>query len=228
METLLNSQERVVEAFPFLGYAEGGLCAQLFAYGQSAHLTTGQFISMEGDQCSHVPLVLSGSARVYKTGEGGREITLYRIEPGESCILTASCVLSGEPFPAFAMADDALEALLIPAATFRQWVARYDVWREFVYRLLSRRLCAMIALVEEVAFRRMDARISEYLLDAMQPASASVIETTHEVIAAHLGSSREVVSRLLKDFEHKDLVTLSRGSIRVLDPSGLHEVSTKV
>lgn len=179
---------------------------------------------MEGNACAHLPLILAGNARVYKLSDEGRPITLYRIPPGESCILTASCILSDRAFPAFAEAETDVEALVIPSALFREWFGQFDAWRTYVLDLLSRRLATMIELVEEVAFHRVDERLAAYLLDAGAPE----IVRTHEQIAADLGTSREVVSRILKDFEHHGWVALARGMIHLHDAAALAHMKNRM
>jgi CRP/FNR family transcriptional regulator len=167
-------------------------------------------------------LLLSGSVRVYKIGESGREITLYRLGPGRSCILTASCIVNDLAFPAHAMVEENVEALVVPAPVFQDWVSRHEVWRKYVFALASQRLANVIMLIEEVAFGRMDKRLADYLSAAATAAEGDppVLKTTHEAIAADLGSSREVVSRLLKDLEVRGVVKLARGTITVLQPPG--------
>lgn len=182
-------------------------------------MSPGAFICMEGTQCASLPLVFSGTARVYKMAETGREITLYRIEPGGSCIITASCLLSDRTFPAFAVAETEVEAVLIPMPVFHAWFRHHDAWRRYLFDLLSSRLASVIELVEEVAFQRMDVRLAAYLVHAAD--ASGEIERTHEVVAVDLGTSREVISRLLKDFERRGFVVLSRGIIRVRDREGL-------
>lgn len=179
-------------------------------------MEVGQHLAWEGQECTGLGLVLAGMARVYKLGESGREITLYRVEPGESCILTASCLLSGQPFPAFAQVEQTLQARWLPAQPFRQRMHQSEAWRSFVFQLLSRRLASVIGVVEEVAFRRVDHRLAEFLL--LHPQGCAL---THQQIAQELGSSREVISRLLKDFERHGWVSLGRGHLSLLDPAGL-------
>jgi CRP/FNR family transcriptional regulator len=195
---------------------------------QRVHLDAGQYICMEGNACQSLALVLSGTARVYKTGESGREITLYRVEPGESCILTTSCILGNRDFPAFAVAETAVEARVIPAATVRQWMERHDAWRTYVFALLAGRLDAVIATLEEVAFRSLDARLAANLLKRAQApdgGGAPVMRTTHEKLAADLGTAREVISRLLKDLEHDGRVELKRGAVVLRDEAGLRALT---
>jgi CRP/FNR family transcriptional regulator len=218
---------RVREAFPFLAHAETNILDLLATRGTEVSVPTGQVICAEGGECAHMPLVLSGTVRVHKTGETGREITLYRLESGEGCILTAACILSDAEFPACAVAEAPVEAYAIPAETFRDWVNRFQIWRGYVFDLLARRLDSVIAVVEEVAFRRLDVRLIEYLTAVTLRQGSASIQTTHEAVAAELGSSREVISRLLKDFERAGLVTLARGSITVADIDGLRALGKR-
>ena len=108
---------------------------------------------------------------------------------------------------------------MIPADTFREWVVRYDLWREFVFDLLSQRLSTVMAVVDEIAFRRMDARIASLLLSHRE--TQNPIRITHQEIASELGSSREVISRLLEDFSERGLIRSGRGEIEILDPEEL-------
>ncbi len=170
-------------------------------------------IYAEGDACSAIAFILSGEIRVYKVGETGREITLYEIGRGETCILNASCILAQTSYPANAVAISDVNVLLVPSAEFRSLVMNNEGMRDFVFTLLSRRLAAVMELVEEVAFGRMDQRLMEYL---NEKSKNGALETTHQKIANDLGTSREVVSRLLKDFERKKQVKLSRNSIALL------------
>jgi CRP/FNR family transcriptional regulator len=196
-----------------------GLRQALHAAARAAELPAGQHICAEQDLCHHLALVLSGTARVYKLAESGREITLYRVGAGECCILTASCILSRRPFPAFAVSETPLEALLVPAPQVVQWMTEQQAWRDYIWDLLASRLADVISLVEEVAFRRLDERLAEYLLG--KAAQSPELHVTHQQIATDLGTSREVVSRLLKDFEARGLVRLGRGVIGLEDPGAL-------
>lgn len=216
--------DELLASFPFLQQAEHPLRTALEAEGRVVDLPTGAFICLEGNQCTHLPLLLEGSVRVYKTGEQGREITLFRIEPGDSCILTASCILGHKPFPAFAVTATDVRVLAIPTPAFLNWFNEYEAWRTYIFGLIARRLATVIEVVEEVAFHRMDARLAAYLSQESLPeASPPKVLRTHEAIAADLGTSREVISRILKAFENEGLLALSRGTIHVLDPSGLQK-----
>jgi CRP/FNR family transcriptional regulator len=215
--------QRIAKVMPVLKHADPRLLLEFQDSAFFARIPTGRDVFIEGDLVDAIALLISGVVRVYKIGETGREITLYRFGNGQSCILTANAILSQKSFPAIATVEQEAEAVMIPAETFRDWVRRYDLWREFVFELLSQRLSAVMAIVEEVAFQRMDVRIASFILGRGQ--SSELVHITHQEIASELGSSREVVSRILEDYSAKGLVKVSRGSIRILDRDALVALS---
>src|SRR5512142_1626382 len=155
---------RVTFALPFLQRADVSLKQELRQKAQFARIPAGHDVFVDGDRVDGIALLLSGVVRVYKIGETGREITLYRFGLGESCILTANAILSRQSFPAIATVEQDAEAVMVPSDVFREWVGRYDLWRRFVFDLLSARLSSVMAVVDEVAFRRMDSRVALLLL----------------------------------------------------------------
>ena len=211
--------KRVSDVLPILQHAEPQLIHEFQQAAFMAKIPAGHDVFLEGDRVDAIALLISGVVRVFKIGETGREITLYRFGNGESCILTANAILSQKTFPAIAVVEKDAEAVMIPADIFRQWVAKYDLWREFVFDLLSQRLSSVMAIVEEVAFRRMDERLATLLLSRSRVQNPMRI--THQEIAAELGSSREVISRLLEDFSKRGMVRVGRGEIEILDEEGL-------
>ena len=188
-----------------------------------ARIPAGKDVFVEGDQADTIALLISGVVRVYKIGETGREITLYRFGQGQSCILTANAILSNKSFPAIATVEEDAEAIIIPAEVFRDWVKRYDMWREFVFDLLSERLSTIMAVVDEVVFQRMDRRVAAWLMKFN--VHSGPIRITHQEIAAELGSSREVISRILEDFSKTGLISLGRGSLELIDIDGLETLA---
>ncbi len=212
-------QSKALATLAFLPQAAETFQDTFFRTAIHKTVPAGNFICLENNQCGFLPLVLAGEARVYKMSDEGRELTLYPILPGDSCILTASCIMNDIVFPANAVAVTDVEALLVPPQYVRNWLATYPDWSAYIFGLLSRRLVDVISLVEEVAFQRMDVRLARYLADASS--SNAVIKKTHEAIATDLGTSREVVSRLLKELEYKSVLSLSRGAITVLQPESL-------
>ncbi|MET0089692.1 MAG: Crp/Fnr family transcriptional regulator [Candidatus Thiodiazotropha sp.] len=212
--------------FDFLQQADFSFQRRFFQSVSLINLPAAQPICQQGSQCSHLALVLSGQARVYKIGDNGREITLYRIGPGESCILTASCIVNGQPLPAFAVSEEPIEAVLINPADVVRWSDETPAWRKYLFSLVSSRLSEVIGIVEEIAFRRVDTRLASYLVQNTEPARER-IEQTHQAIASDLGTSREVVSRVLKDLEQRRLILIQRGAIQILDRPNLTALSNQ-
>lgn len=210
---------RLKNMLPFLMEADPILLREFKEEAFFARIPAGKDVFVEGDRAEALALLLSGVVRVYKIGETGREITLYRFGLGESCILTANAILGRQSFPAIATVEQDAEAVLIPANAFRDWVKRYDQWRDFLFRLLSQRLEMVLEIVDAVTFRRVDARIAGFLLQRAQ--SQHPVRITHQEIAAELGTSREVVSRILEGFAGEGLVQPGRGVLEIRNVAGL-------
>ena len=222
---MINPRKRAdfAKRFPQISVDEA-FTEELATSATAVSLAAGQTICHQGDSCTQLALVTAGSARVYKLAESGREITLYRVDPGECCILTASCMLSQRAFPANATVETDLQAIVIPANRVTAWMSDSQVWQRFLWSLLATRLGDVIGLVEEVAFRRMDQRLADYLHTHADQRGAT-LNATHSKIAADLGTSREVVSRMLKDLEQRGLLKLSRGRVEILSPAQLGEAT---
>ncbi|MGA2762060.1 MAG: Crp/Fnr family transcriptional regulator [Spirochaetia bacterium] len=210
----------IFESFPFLSTMPREAMQELSARSVRKSLAHKQILVSGGGDCEYLPFVLQGTLRVYKMSEAGKELTLYRIDRGESCILSATCILNTASFPAMVEAEGPTEVILIPAQFFARWVEDYPAWRRFVFAIYEKRLEMLLTLVEEVAFRHVDVRVAAYLSGAAAGRKVAVA-ATHQKIASEVGTSREVVSRILRDFEAEGLVVTERGRIRVLDPARL-------
>lgn len=122
----------IASIFPFWEKFNAEMKINFLTQSNSISLPAGQFICLEGDMCNQLPVIISGSVRVYKIGESGREITLYHLERGDSCIMTASCIVSQKSFPAFAVSETEVEAITIPANVLREWVRDDPSWQEYI------------------------------------------------------------------------------------------------
>ena len=188
-----------------------------------AHLEPGADFYREGDVGEVFGLVGQGDIRVFKTAENGREIALYHVQDGEPCLVNMLCVFLGRPAMASARAEAPTDAIVIPARRFREWIDSERFVREFVFATMARRLVDVMTLVEEVAFRRVDMRLAELLLRRFQDKHAPLL-TTHEELAAELGTAREVVSRLLKEFERAGMLSIARGRLELRDGAQLRSL----
>jgi CRP/FNR family transcriptional regulator len=179
----------------------------------------------EGDACRSLLFVESGALRVFKTGEQGREITLYRVRPGELCLLSISSLLAGTPYTASVAASGPTVAWELGGDDFRALHATEPALQQLVATQLHRLLADVMALVSEVAFKRVDERLAGWLLD--EASSTDVVHTTHERLAQHLGTAREVVSRLLENLRDDGLVQVERGVVRLVDRRALAEMARR-
>lgn len=185
-------------------------------------LPAGVTVFHEGDVCQGYILILSGSVRVQKLSESGKEIVLYRVESGQSCVLTTACLLAHEAYQAEAITETAVEGVSIPLSVFQQALAISE-FREFVFAAYGERVASLVMLIDAIAFGRMDARLAQLLL-AM--AKDNDVHATHQVLARELGTAREVVSRLLKEFERHGWLALQRGCIHLQQPQVLAEMAS--
>lgn len=214
---------RISHLLPFLKNMQSQMTREFQSQAFFVHIPAGKDVFLEGDSVDAIALLISGGVRVFKVGETGREITLYRFGHGESCILTANAILSRKSFPAIAAVEFDAEAIMIPAEVFREWVKRCDIWRDYVFELFSDRLATIMAVVDEVVFQRMDRRVAALLLNMSQYQQR--LRITHQEIAAELGSSREVISRILEDFSRTGLISSGRGIIEILNQEELESRS---
>lgn len=227
---------RLASSFPSL--ASGGRGRALLEQnGIARTVPEGEVLYRDGDACTHLPLVLRGELILTKYGETGRGIALYHVGDGESCILSTLSILNNTAFPAEATSRSKTELLLVPSGAVKELISAEPAWRDFVFSTYHERLAGLIALIEEVVFGKLDVRLAEHLLKRSHRGgdgrggrgeSGGVVETTHQELAVELGSSREVVSRLLKEWERQGVIRLSRGFVAVTQPEKLREVRISV
>jgi CRP/FNR family transcriptional regulator len=207
--------------FAFYRQAQAALQAAIAAAAEPVSVAAGADLFREGDVCRQLALVGSGSVRVFKTGEMGREITLYHVEAGRACLVSMLSVLAGTPAVATARSEVPAEVLMIPGAAIRAWVKTSDAMRDYAIETMAEGLVDVLALVEEVAFAKMDVRLAGFLLHRF--ASRPLMVATHDEIAAELGTAREVVSRLLQKLARTGAIEVGRGRIELRDESVLRE-----
>ncbi len=211
------------QTFPRLSEIKDAVVNELMNSAGTINLPANTTAFHQGDACSNYLLILKGRIKVLARAENGREIILYRLGGGDSCVLTTSCLFGNARYPAEGISETAVTALAIPARKFNEAIKHSQAFREFVFSSFSSHLGSLIALVEEITFGKLDIRLARHLLTASS--QKPVIETTHQQLATELGSAREVISRLLKDFESRGWLTLSRGSIHVADQASLKKLA---
>lgn len=177
-----------------------------------------QVVFSQGQSCENYIVLAAGQVKVFTRSADGRELVLYRINAGEMCVLTTSCLLGGSHYPAEAVTEAAVEAYLVPRNRFSELLDSDTQFRHFVFDSFSQRLTALMAQMEQVTLDSVDQRLSRFLL---QQAQNDCLQITHQDIAVNIGSAREVVSRRLKELEKQGVVRLSRGKIELLKPDVL-------
>lgn len=185
------------------------------------NLPSGKQVFALGSSCENYLLLLKGSVKTQLISENGREMMLYEVFPGDSCVLTTSCLLSGDDYPAEAFAEGDVSAFIISSHAFYRCMENSPFFREFVFKNFSARLSNIIARMGEVVFAGIDQRLAKELLAT----NSAVINLTHQQLATKLGSAREVISRHLKQFESKGWVILNRGTISIIDTEALKKLT---
>ena len=218
-ETTEDLRQALLLVYPVLRSLSSQQLAALCQTATQLQVPASGELFAEGQTCKGFPLILRGTIKVVKSSAGGREMLLYRVPPGDSCIITSSCLLADSPYSARGVAETPLSLLLLPITVFEQLIADSRPFRDFVFRLFAERIAELMQLVEEVAFRRLDQRLAKLLL-----ARGDAIQCTHQALAEELGSVREIVSRLLKGFAAAGFVSLAREQITVVDRAGLRKV----
>lgn len=179
----------------------------------------------EGNACLGFSLIISGSIRVYRLSDKGKEVTLYKLSPGDTCYLSISCLLSKKDYPAFAEVLEPTTVVFIPSNIFYDYIYNTIEFQKFMFENLYSKFNDVISVLEEVAFERMDVRIAKYLLQgSIKANNTKFLYLTQDKIASEVGTSREVVSRMLTDFKNKDIISSKRGKITILDFDKLNSI----
>jgi CRP/FNR family transcriptional regulator len=200
--------------------------ARLRSLTRPVSAPAGTRIFGEGSPCHAYLILLSGQLRVQKVGENGREIVLYRVEPGETCIVTTACLMSGTDYDAEGVAETDIQAQALPMSGFRELLAQSPAFRDFVFKAYGTRISDLLMLIEEVAFGRIDQRLAARLLVIGK--GKEKVNATHQDLAVELGTAREVISRQLKEFERKGWVQIGRGHVLLLDTHSLDLLARNV
>jgi len=209
-----------LDQFPDLANLEEPARTILAKYARIVEAPIGTIGYREGTPCGAYVMRLAGQSRVYKMSTGGREILLYRVSAGETCVITTTCLLGNSDYPASTIVEEPIRDVLIPSVAFHQLMIDSPVFRKFVMTNYGALISDLIVLLDEVAFHNLDARLAKVLLDV----KSTHITRTHQQIADELGTAREVVSRQLKRLEQKGAVSLGRGQIEIVNRSALEKL----
>lgn len=218
------TKNQVLSQFAVFNNATHQLRQSMLDTGEVMELPAGKNVFHEGDACQVVPFIGAGGVRVFKHNGGKREVTLYNVGAGESCVMTTSCVVNHQVYPASAdvVPGGPLIFVYYSPQQVREWIEEFPDMRTHVNAMMHKRMVHLLELIEELTFTRMDRRIAAFLLHRFTGNGFSQsLEITHGEIADELGSAREVVSRLLKELERNGAVELGRGQVRMTNENML-------
>ncbi|RDH84763.1 MAG: Crp/Fnr family transcriptional regulator [endosymbiont of Galathealinum brachiosum] len=195
--------------------------------GDSRLIETDPKVTFSGDDSSfnNFMLILEGTIRIYQTADDGREITLYRVQAGEVCLLNLNLLLENKTFNAVATTESHVETLAISPQSFRFLMDTIKPFREYIISCLIERLYKTTCMIQDTVFNNLDLRLACMLGILFERANDSVLKITHQKLAFEIGTTREVVSRILKDFEKQNCIKLSRGSIELVSAEALEWIA---
>lgn len=215
-----DTARQLTDLYPALQGMEPQLLESVLErQAQRLTVPAGTMLFDEGSPCRGFPLVLSGAVRVARGSPGGRTLELYRVTPGELCVVSTSCLFGTTPMTAHGQASEATDLALLSPPGFDRWMA-HEPFRHYVFGIFADRLSDLMALAEAVAFQRLDQRLAAALLG-----HGTQVQTTHQALADELGTVREIVSRLLARFERSGWVRLGRERIELVDSMALRALA---
>ena len=227
MKAILENEELVAlfkDNFPFW--------EKLSQTEKETFVNSSQYISFRkgtnihnGNECTGIILIRTGSLRLYILSDEGKEITLYRLFPGEMCMLSASCVLNNITFDVFVDAEENSECIIVGGCAYAALSERCDAAKIFALETALARFSDVMWVMQQILFMSMDKRLAIFLLDEISKVGGDTVHLTHEQIAKYMGSAREVVTRMLKYFSSEGIVELSRGGIKITDIKRLRNMA---
>ncbi len=212
-----------IERFPGLSRLDQPTKELLLNQSQIVNFAKGATIFGPGNSPENMLFLLDGTVRVQQTSDTGHEIVLYRIEAGQSCVLTTACLLSYDDYSATGIAETAVDAAAVPRAVFDTLVAQSKPFRDFVFAAFSKRITDLFLVIDEVAFQRLDVRLADKLIKLSS--NTDRVATTHQKLSIELGTAREVISRQLQEFQRRGWIEQARGSVTPIDKSQLQKLA---
>lgn len=209
-------RQKIIQCYPVLKQLPRTLFHRIEQEAKLIQAPVGRQLFDEGTPCTHFPLLVEGVIRATKGSPEGHEVLLYRLNPGDSCVITVIALLGNTPYPAVARAETEVTVFGVPRSLFLDLILKSPPFRVFVFQFLSERMTHLMALIDDVAFRRVDQRLASRLLRHTGP-----VTITHQALADELGTTREIISRALEAFQELGFVRLGRKRIEIVDRQAL-------
>lgn len=214
-----------IERFSGLSRLSPDVKDLLSARSKIVSVPAGSVMFGPGKSPENMLFLLDGTVRVQQVSDTGREIVLYRINAGESCVLTTACLLAYDDYSAEGIAETDVQAAAIPREVFDELVAQSKSFRNFVFAAFSKRITGLFLMVDEVAFQRIDVRLAQKLITLSD--GADKVATTHQKLSVELGTAREVISRQLQEFQRRGWIAQSRGTVELLNRAELENLAER-
>jgi CRP/FNR family transcriptional regulator len=212
-----------VERFPGLSRLEPSIKKLLLSRSAIVEVPKGTVIFGPGNSPENMLFLLEGTVRVQQVSDTGHEIVLYRIQAGQSCVLTTACLLAFENYSAEGISESAVQAAAVPRDVFDELVGQSKLFRDFVFAAFSKRITDLFLMIDEVAFQRMGVRLADKLLGLSN--GQGTVKTTHQKLSVELGTAREVISRQLQEFQRRGWIEQARGSVSLLYRARLEKLA---
>jgi len=203
-------EEIVKKRVPFF---ESGLRDAILNEGTYREFDAGEELIREDQFIRSFPIVISGVIKVCRTDEAGNELLLYYLRPGEVCTVSLTCCMDRTRSRVKAITEEATAVILVPVELLDNWMTQYQTWKEYVMRSVQKRFDELLDALDSIAFLKMDERLEKFFIDRYKTTGTTLFEGSHQDVAQAMNSSREVISRLLKQMEKRGMVLLSRGRI---------------
>ncbi len=204
-----------LENYPILNNNE--LIEEILLNGELQKIPAGEILIDLDEKLIAFPLLLNGSIKISREDDDGNEVFLYYVDAGNTCAATLTCCMSSKKSNIRAVVEEDAEFIMLPFEFMDVWMSKYKEWREFILTTYSIRFEELLKAVDQLAFKKMDERIENYLIEKSKLAGLRIIHTSHQEIAIDLNTSREVVSRILKQMEKNNLIKMGRGKIELIN-----------
>lgn len=214
-----------VDRFPGLSRLEPAVKQTIVSRSSIVNVGQGTTIFGPGNSPENMLFLLEGTVRVQQVSDTGHEIVLYRIEAGQSCVLTTACLLAYDDYSAEGIAETPVQAAAIPRELFDDLVSQSKSFRDFVFAAFSKRITDLFLMINEVAFAKLDVRLADRLITLA--GDAGDVSTTHQKLSVELGTAREVISRQLQEFQRRGWIEQARGRISLLNRTELGRLASR-
>lgn len=211
----------LLKLLPFWSKLSSNDQKQLAASSHIETYTKGDIIHRTDTECKGILIVRTGQVRIYILSEEGREVTLFRVNAGETCVLSASCLIDSIAFDVVIEATEDTEVLVVQTCAFFQVMGQNPEVELYLYKTATEHFSDVMWTMQQILFMRIDQRIAQFLWDEMVHKNTTLLQITHDEIAKYIGSAREVVTKVMKYLAQENVVALSRGKVEILDKEKL-------